>query len=405
MPYESNIPDDLEETKTKAWREKLKYDIENHLSSLRLPNNDGDEDSEQPSKQAIRVSHMKQRIELFDHEREKLSKYWDEMPENFANGKEVNPEKIEPELEIVDSQGYSGFVFRYASLLWSVPVSKGYGRRIRYLVKDKQNGKLIGLFALNDPVFNLSARDSWIGWSTEDRKEHLVHVMDAYVVGAVPPYSYLLGGKLITSLIGSSEVSEYFSEKYRDTRGIISHKKKEPKLALVTITSALGRSSIYNRLKLVNQTEYPNGDANTEVIVELIKIGETKGYGHFHLSNGLFERIKLMLAAEDHKYAGGHQYGDGPNWRFRVIRVGLDKLGLSKDVLRHGIKREIYGMPLCEDFRSFLTGKIKEPTINRPTASEIAYHAKIRWMIPRSRNHQDYQQFLYKDIEKMIAPY
>jgi hypothetical protein len=399
MSYESQIPENIEETKTEAWRGKLRHDIENHLASLRLPNNNGDGEPEYPSKEAIRLSHHKQRVELYEHEKKMLAKYWDELPNNFANGDEVDPKKIEPELEIVDSEEYSGVVFRYASLLWSVPVSKGYGRRIRYLVKDKQNGKLIGIFALSDPVFNLSARDNWIGWTVDDRRERLVHVMDAYVVGAMPPYSYLLGGKLITSMIGSAEVSEHFAEKYSDSKGIISQKKKEPRLVLVTVTSALGRSSIYNRLKLVNQS-----DENNEVIVELIKIGETKGYGHFHLSNGLFNRIRSMVAADGHSYAEGHQYGDGPNWRFRVIRVGLEKLGLDKELLKHGIFREIYAMPLCHDFREFLLGDIENPNLDRPTASEIANHAKERWMVPRSKRRQDFKDFRKSDIPRLIKP-
>jgi len=404
MPHESHIPENIEETKTEAWREKLRHDIENHLASLGLPNNNGDGDPEYPSKEAIRLSHHKQRVELFEHEKKMLAKYWDELPNNFANGDEVNPEKIEPELEIVDSEGYSGVVFRYASLLWSVPVSKGYGRRIRYLVKDKQNGKLIGIFALNDPVFNLAARDNWIGWTVNDRRERLVHVMDAYVVGAMPPYSYLLGGKLITSLIGSAEVSEHFAEKYSDSKGIISQKKKEPRLVLVTVTSALGRSSVYNRLKLVNQDIERQNLEDDDVIVELIKIGETKGYGHFHLSNGIFSRLRMMLSAEGHYYAQGHQFGDGPNWRFRVIRIGLKKLGLDDEILRHGILREIYAMPLCHDFREFLLGDIENPSLDRPSASEIAYHAKERWMIPRSKRMQNYKDFRKSDIPRLIKP-
>jgi hypothetical protein len=37
-----------------------------------------------------------------------------------------------------------------------VPVSNGFGRRLRYLVWDEHNDKLIGLIAIGDPVFNLS---------------------------------------------------------------------------------------------------------------------------------------------------------------------------------------------------------------------------------------------------------
>ena len=64
---------------------------------------------------------------------------------------------------------------------------------MRYLVWDKHNEKLIGVFGLCDPIFNLRARDAYIGWSTDDRRERLVHTMSAYVVGAMPPYNRFAG--------------------------------------------------------------------------------------------------------------------------------------------------------------------------------------------------------------------
>jgi len=54
---------------------------------------------------------------------------------------------------------------------------------------------LIGLFGLGDPVYAIKARDEWIGWDSNAKAARLYHVMDAYVLGAVPPYSRLLGGE------------------------------------------------------------------------------------------------------------------------------------------------------------------------------------------------------------------
>ncbi|MBW6414169.1 DUF4338 domain-containing protein [Methylacidiphilum fumariolicum] len=56
-------------------------------------------------------------------------------------------------------------LFRYACLYWSIPVSSGYGRRIRFLVFGKNNSKLIGLFSLGDPVYSIQAQDRWIDWT------------------------------------------------------------------------------------------------------------------------------------------------------------------------------------------------------------------------------------------------
>jgi hypothetical protein len=105
-------------------------------------------------------------------------------------------------------------LFRLATLTWSVPVSEGYGRRMRFLVWDDSIGRLMGVIALCDPVFNRNVRDSAIGWGVEDRKDRLVNVMDAYVLGALPPYNSLLCGKLVACLVRTEEVRDCFA-RYR----------------------------------------------------------------------------------------------------------------------------------------------------------------------------------------------
>ena len=75
----------------------------------------------------------------------------------FAAGSDVDPEKIVPRLVEVESNSQDELLFRYAKLHWSIPVSSGYGRRLRFLVVDEQNEKLMGVIGLGDPVFGLSA--------------------------------------------------------------------------------------------------------------------------------------------------------------------------------------------------------------------------------------------------------
>jgi len=42
---------------------------------------------------------------------------------------------------------------------------------------------------------DIPARDTWIGWDRKARTRNLVYTMDAYVLGALPPYNHILGGK------------------------------------------------------------------------------------------------------------------------------------------------------------------------------------------------------------------
>src|SRR6201999_4406837 len=118
---------------------------------------------------------------------------------------------------------------------------------LRFLVMDESNAKLIGLIGLGDPVFAMRARDEWIGWDSEAKRKNLWHLMDAYVLGAVPPYSNLICGKLVAMLALSNEVRAAFRLRYADTSSIIQRTKRPAYSTMLSTTSALGRSSVYNR--------------------------------------------------------------------------------------------------------------------------------------------------------------
>lgn len=379
-------------------RSALRSEIQRHLKAMGLDRHHPDDVL---SKEAIRHIHRFHREAVQRRIRKALGNKVDRFMEQIANGDEVEPENIQPELVDARAGRRTGDLFRFAALLWSIPVSQGYGRRLRFLVRDRANGKLIGIFALGDPVFNLRVRDEWIGWDHEDRRERLVNLMDAYVVGAVPPYADLLGGKLVASLIASQEVANKFEERYGNTAGLISGRRKRARLAVVTVTSALGRSSIYNRLKLKSNAPSPQA----ETVVELLKLGSTTGYGHFQITEDLFSQLRRVLKEDEHKYADGHQFGDGPNWRIRVARKGLESLGLNADeVLKHGIRREVYAMPIASNSRQYLSGTDGEPIFNLLTVGEIAALARDRWLVPRSMRRPCYQQFRREQLRDVLRP-
>src|SRR5262249_34882531 len=93
-----------------------------------------------------------------------LARYETRLLSNIAAGADLDPRKIRPSLVEVTRGSEEERLFRYASQHWSIPVSSGYGRRLRFLVLDAYNDKLIGLIGLGDPVINLGVRDKWIGW-------------------------------------------------------------------------------------------------------------------------------------------------------------------------------------------------------------------------------------------------
>jgi uncharacterized protein DUF4338 len=319
---------------------------------------------------------VKHRIEL----RRSLVAHEGRLLTRLASGFEVVPERIRPRLVEVRPESDDELLFRYASLHWSIPVSSGYGRRIRFLIIDEENEKLIGLIGLSDPVFSLAARDEWIGWSKETRRNNLKHTMDAFILGAVPPYSQLLCGKLIAMLVSSKEVRDAFRKKYLGHRSLIRKAYFDGRLALITTTSALGRSSIYNRLRF--------GD---RLVFE--KVGFTQGSGEFHFSNGLYGAISKYSLRYCKPSAKKRAWGRGFRSRREVVRKCLTKIGLSDDLLYHGIRREIFAVPLASNSKEFLRGEHTNLRWYKRDSFDLFGYFRERWMLPRSLWDQRYKSW------------
>jgi hypothetical protein len=134
-------------------------------------------------KEAIRALHVDAVSHRIERARPGLFRHQDLLQKFIASGHEVVPDRISPRLVEVKAETIDELLFRYARLHWSVPVSAGYGRRIRFLVYDDFNQKLIGLFGLGDPIFAIGPRDRWIGWDKEQRRTHLKSVMELFVLG------------------------------------------------------------------------------------------------------------------------------------------------------------------------------------------------------------------------------
>jgi uncharacterized protein DUF4338 len=344
------------------------------------------------SKRRFRALHRFQREDRLNRDREFIVEEWPVLRKYFASGEDVAPDRVSPRLELVKAGTWQSRLFRLASLTWSVPVSQGYGRRMRFLVWDGNNEKLIGLIALGDPVFNLKVRDGMIGWKAKDREKRLVDILDAYVLGAIPPYSHLLGGKLVASLLRTKEVRDAFKSRYSKSRGVISGKRKRPALVMITTTSALGRSSVYNRLSL-------NG------YQILRSVGYTSGWGHFHIPDDLFAFVRRFLSAHDDKYANNNRFGDGPNWRLRAVRKALSLAGIDPNLLRHGINREVFVCYLASNAKGVLKGSAKQPRYHKlPKVSEIGQLARDRWIVPRAMRRPEFKRWRVHWLRKKLVP-
>jgi len=343
-------------------------------------------------KDQLRALHRKLRTQVLRREQTFIEEAFPRLKKYLASGTDITPDDISARLQLVSADTEQSDLFRLASLTWGVPVTSGYGRRMRFLVWDNSNGKLMGLIGLSDPVFNLHTRDVVIGWSGKDRLERLVDVMNAHVLGAVPPYNMLLGGKVVACLLRSKEIRDAFDSRYGHTKGIISGKRKHASLVLITVTSSLGKSSVYDRLNL-NGVRY------------LEPIGFTSGWGHFHVPDRLFVDIKKYLRIKHHDYAHGNNFGDGANWRLRATRAALEMIKMNPNLLRHNIKREIYVCRLARNADRFLRGETSRPDYRGLLGiRDLSHFAVARWVTNRARTRPEYRDWTQDSVRTLLNP-
>lgn len=204
--------------------------------------------------------------------------------------------------------------------------------------------------------------------------------MDAYVLGSVPPYNRLLGAKFVSLLVASDFTRHVFKHRYAQTRSLIQERKFDGRLALVTTTGALGRSSVLNRLRFNDEEVF-------------LPVGFTEGYGHFHLANGTFEHIrKYMRICKDDEIER-YKFGSGPNYRIRVVRKALEHLHLPPNLLRHGVRRGVYVAPLAKNTAAFLRGDAVKLHWNHRPLEHIVSYWRERWLLPRAFRDASYRDF------------
>ena len=300
----------------------------------------------------------------------------------FANGDEVTPERIDPALvEVTTEQQHN--LFRVARLLWSIPFSKGYGRRLRFLIVDQANDKLIGLLALQSPPLSFPARDCLFRYPPGKKTELVNQTMDIQTLGAVPPYDRLLGGKLVALVAVSNEVRRVYWRKYSGRATEMEKRILLPHLVALTTTSAFGRSSLYNRLNC-------NGVAIAE------SLGYTEGYGTFHLME-LYPLFREFLESQGISTRGG--FGTGPRRKWQTMVRALDRLGLPSDLLHHGVKREVFLFRLVDNLEAYMEGRDVEPSYRNLPFSELVAWWRKRWLLPRAKRVDGWREWCNEEIK------
>lgn len=326
------------------------------------------------SKDVVKTAMAYSRNAVLQQNNEWIKKHLEQGRANLGVGRDVLFSRIEPRIEVCTDER-SRALFRFFRYSWSSPYSEYVGRRLRFIIRDDgvKGSPVIGIAALGSSIIHIPDRDKWIGWDTATRTDRIVSVMDAYVVGALPPYNHILGGKLVSLILASNEVRRIYKEKYQFQKTLLNQREASELVLLIT-TSLYGKnSSQYNRLKFGNEILFH-------------PIGTTAGYGSLHISRDTFDAMKALVL-ERRGQIISHKFGDGPNWRMRLIRTACDIMGLNSEViLHHSFKRGLYTVPLAHNWKDFLQGRTDAPSYKDLPLRSLVEYWRNRWLKPRLQN-------------------
>lgn len=212
------------------------------------------------------------------------------------------------------------------------------------------------------------------------------NVMELITCGAVPPYRELLGGKLVALLMMSRTVVKDYERKYSGqvsliASGLAARPVVRPtRLAWLTTSSLYAHgSSQYNRLKLL----VASGELSYE------RIGVTQSFGTVHFAPDTVLALgQIARLADGNRRRVNNLFGEGTSPKMRLVRAGLDTLGLDASVfLRHHSPRLLYGANLCSNLPDLLIGLSEKPKYVLPSGPAstaiLINHWRERWLARR----------------------
>lgn len=317
-----------------------------------------------------------------------LQRTFDRYRHYFPHATCIEPSKISPIIVPVRPNTLEERLFRIARGYWSMPYSKGYGRRLRFLVIDEHHNALIGIIGLQSPSADLACRDQYIDVPRPGKLSVVNNTLDAYTVGATPAYAPLLAGKLVAGFLCSPRIRQEYWSVYGGKRTTQLKKRIPQPLLAITTASAFGRSSVYNRLKF-----------NDHLLAK--PLGYTRGYGTLHLEEVYPRMVEWLQAIGKHVPAG---FGNGPKVRWQNIMNTLVSLRLPMKFLEHGLCREVFIVELVTNF----LGVCQDRQTPKPLAfDDRAWgdYWRDRWCIPRAHRDPDWHEFSAPDaLRQALRP-
>ncbi len=222
-------------------------------------------------------------------------------------------------------------------------------------------------------------------------------IMDIIVCGAIPPYSEMLGGKLVAMLMASPQVTCEYREVYGKQPGEIASRLagrdvvRRADLVFLTTTSLYHvGSSQYERIRIP-------GPQNRDITFEYL--GQTEGFGSTALSSETTAFLRRLIIESEGMKRVNNIFGEGISPKLRMTRDGLALIGVPQDlVLRHNCPRLVYGVRLARNTFEYLRGEDDEPDFifdmkrSEAGTQAVVDHWLQRWFSRRAKREESLQK-------------
>jgi hypothetical protein len=114
----------------------------------------------------------------------------------------------------------------------------------------------------------------------------------------------------------------------------------------------------------------------------------------------LYPLFREFLESQGISTRGG--FGTGPRRKWQTMVRALDRLGLSSDLLRHGVKREVFLFRLVNNLEAYMEGRDAEPVYRNLPFSELAAWWRERWLLPRAERVDGWREWRKEEIKNLL---
>ena len=222
-------------------------------------------------------------------------------------------------------------------LIHSMEFTANPGRNVKFYVKDKVSGKVLGMICLGSDVTSLGVRDTLIGWNKENKFKEgkLNHTAIGTTICCVQPLGFnMLGGKLVAQMVTSKVVRDTWKKLYGQT------------LVGISTTALYGIHSMYNG------------------IPQWKTLGETKGKISLKPDDTFYDTWHQWLKenkTEDYKRVTTSKTGQPVTGiKQKIIQLIYKELDIKRAKYEHGFKRGCYFANIYQNGKEFLRSEINE---------------------------------------------